>query len=121
MITKTAIDSMDTTTDNTCRLELHQEKIADLRRDLVEVQDSLFKMGLDDTDKLMGVLAEMEKGIFECSLRIKELLQPSKDPTAASTPSDSSGVKLPKLEVPTFSGKVLEWQTFWETISSIHP
>lgn len=114
-----AVDSMDTAANNTCRLQLHQDKIADLRRDLTEIRDCIFAIGLDDTDKLMGVLAEVDKGIFTLSLHIKELLQPLKDP--AKTTSDSSGVKLPKLDTPTFSGNVLEWQTFWEQFRvSVH-
>ena len=110
---------MSMTTDNTCSLQLHQEKIADLRHDLAEIHDSAFKMGLNDAGKLMGMLTEIEKEIFECSL-----LQSSKDPpttSTTSTTSDSYGVKLPKLDIPTFSGNVLEWQTFWEQFRvSVH-
>ena len=57
---KSTVDSMSTTTDNTCCLQLHQEKIADLRHDVAEICDSAFKMGLDDADKLMGMLTEIE-------------------------------------------------------------
>ena len=70
------------------------------------------------------MLTEIEKEIFECSLCIKELLQSSKDPpttSTTSTTSDSSGVKLPKLDIATFSGNVLEWHTFWEQFRvSVH-
>ena len=31
-----------------------------------------------------------------------------------SESADRKGVKLPKLDVPTFDGNVLNWQTFWE-------
>lgn len=38
-----------------------------------------------------------------------------------SLTSDSSGVRLPKLDIPIFSGKVLKWQTFWEQFRvSVH-
>ena len=116
-----AVDSLDKEANNTCRLQLHQEKLADLRRDLSEIRDSLFVMGIDDHDKLMGVLGATEKGIFECSLRIKQLLQTTKDSTTVSVTSDGSGVKLPKLDVPTFNGNILNWQTFWEQFRiSVH-
>ena len=116
-----AVDSMDTAVDNTCRLQLHQEKISDLKRDLTEIRDSLFAMGLDNTDKLMATLEKMEHGIFECSLHIKELLQPVKGTATTPMVHDNSGVKLPKLDIPTFSGNVLEWQTFWEQFRvSVH-
>lgn len=44
--------------------------------------------------------------------------------TLSSTPSstpDSSGIKLPKLDVPTFDGNLLSWKTFWEQFTvSVH-
>ena len=69
-------------------------------------------MGLDDGDKLMGVHADLEKGTFDCSLRIRQLLQKTKRPGTSSAISDGTGVKLPKLDVPTFSGDILHWRTF---------
>ena len=34
---------------------------------------------------------------------------------------DSKGIKLPKLEVPTFDRDILNWKTFWEQFcASIH-
>ena len=57
------------------------------------------------------------------TLKVKRLLSPSSDPSSPSTlpPKDSSNVKLPKLEVPSFSGNVLHWQSFWERFTiSVH-
>lgn len=120
-----AVVSLPGDAGDACRLQLHQEKVADLRRDLAEIRDSPLVLGLDDSDTLMGVLARLEKGIFECSLRVKQLLQTAKptpkDPTASPVTSDGSGVKLPKLDVPTFSGNILEWQSFWDQFRvSVH-
>ena len=43
------------------------------------------------------------------------------EPTPAPTHSDSKGVKLPKLDVPTFDGNILNWKCFWEQFSiSVH-
>ena len=33
-------------------------------------------------------------------------------PTLATT--DSTGVKLPKLGVPTFDGNIIHWKQFWD-------
>lgn len=116
-----AVDSLDMGTDNTCRLQLHQERIADLRRELAEIRDNLLTMGLDDTDELMRNHGDLDKGIFDCTLRIKQLLRPTKDSATSSATGDSSGVKLPKLDVPSFNGNILNWQTFWEQFCiSIH-
>ena len=36
-------------------------------------------------------------------------------------PIVSSGVKLPKIDVPTFKGNIMEWQSFWEQFDvSVH-
>ena len=45
-------------------------------------------------------------------------------PGPASTRASSSaakGIKLPKIEVPTFDGNILHWPTFWEQFEvSVH-
>ena len=38
-----------------------------------------------------------------------------------SSATMATGVKLPKIDVPTFDGNILNWQTFWEQFSiAIH-
>lgn len=57
-------------------------------------------MELEDTDKLVQGCLLLEKGIFECLLCIKQLLQQNMKDTISPSPSgDSTGVKLPKLDV----------------------
>lgn len=51
-------------------------------------------------DELVGVHGGLEKGIFDCSLCIKELLQGSKGHDSSYTTSDGKGVRLPKIDVP---------------------
>ena len=52
-------------------------------------------------------------------LKLKRILNSvSSDPPPSQ---DTSGVKLPKLEVPSFNGNLLHWQSFWEHFSiSVH-
>ena len=50
----------------------------------------------------------MSKEIFDVCLKIRRLLH---------TPvrvAHKDGIKLPKIDVPTFDGDMLNWQTFWE-------
>ena len=71
---------------------------------------------------MTSAVLRVEKGVFDCSLQIKKLLRTHATPssTPSSTP-DSSGVKLPKLDVPTFDGNLLNWKTFWEQFTvSVH-
>ena len=78
-------------------------------------------MNLDDADDLMQRHAILEKGFFDCSLLIKERLKTVHCSTASSASKDGNGVRLPKLDVPTFSGDILNWQTFWEQFCvSVH-
>ena len=55
-------------------------------------------------------------------IKIKKLLvvpRHASDPTTSS--SDEKSLKLPKLDVPTFDGKVIHWRSFWEQFDiSIH-
>ncbi len=55
-------------------------------------------MKLEDSDDLYASQHRLETLIFECR------------PSA----SDSKGVRLPKLQAPTFDGKFTNWMSFWE-------
>ena len=56
--------------------------------------------------------------MFDCSLKVKKALNLQHGTTSTV---DGKWVKLPKLEVPTFDGDILDWKTFWEQFSvSIH-
>ena len=115
-----ATAAMDKKVNNTCRLQLHQEQLSEFRRELAEIRDALLTMGLDGSDDLMETHEGLEKRLFDCSLCIKELLYISKDLVSPSA-GDGKGVRLPKLDVPTFNGDILTWQTFWEQFCvSVH-
>ena len=81
--------------------------------------DELDRMELDDSDKLFGLQDTLESQV---SVKIKKLLAPACTPSEASTPpSESKGVRLPKLDVPTFDGNILNWRSFWEQFRiSVH-
>ena len=77
-------------------------------------------MKIDDSPDLNGLLSWVEKALFEYSQKVCKLLH-SQSPYSAPSDSDMKGVKLPKLEVQTFDGKILEWATFWEQFKvSVH-
>ena len=71
-------------------------------------------------DLLVHVQAsKLEKTALDLGLRIERL---SYRPDESSPkPTVSSGVKLPKIDVPTFKGNIMEWQSFWEQFDvSVH-
>ena len=75
---------------------------------------NMFSLDLDDTtNKLYELHRQHNKGIFECSLEIKELLPPSTQPLdTIATPGETQGIKLPKVDVPKFDGNVVNWTMF---------
>ena len=78
--------------------------------------NDLVAMKLSESDTLFTTQANLEKGVFDCSLKIKKLLSmnASTATTPVTPPIDFKGVKLPKLDVPTFDGQVVNWRSFWE-------
>ena len=76
---------------------------------------------LEEGDDLYTHQVEVEKRVFDCSLKIKKLLQSQANLTTSSSASSGRGVRLPKLDVPTFDGNILNWRTFWDQfLVSVH-
>ena len=118
-----ATDSLTAGSDDTCLLHQHEESLADLKRELGEVRNCLLPLDLEDGDELNVLQAEAERAMFDCSLKIKKLLHSKASATMAHSPATpgASGVKLPKLEVPTFDGNMVNWRSFWEQFTvSVH-
>ena len=108
--------------DAVCLLQQYQEQLTEFKSEHSSVRTSLLSYDVEDTSDLSRLLVRVEKGVFDCSLQIKKLLRSHATPssTPSSTP-DSSGVKLPKLDVPTFDGNLLNWKMFWEQFTvSVH-
>ena len=68
----------------------------------------------------------IEKTLFDLNLKISRLHQEKvKFEETESIPRDtkmySTGVKLPKISVPSFDGSLLNWSIFWEQFeTAIH-
>jgi hypothetical protein len=79
-------------------------------------------MELDESDKLFKLQDTLEGQVFDCSVEIKKLLSPARTKSDTSTPPPKhKGVRLPKLDVPTFDGNLLNWRSFWEQFRiSVH-
>ena len=105
-----------------CLIQQYGEQIHDIKSSLGDTRNTLLSMDLDSGDKLMSTLEGLDKGVFDCSLRIKRLMCFPASPTESATPStEGSGVKLPKLAVPKFDSDIVNWRTFWEQFCvSIH-
>ena len=107
------VSSLSSRPEDVCRLQQHEEQLSDYRKDLAEFRNSLLSSSIEEGDELLGLHSALEKRFFDCSLQIKELLRPSTDPpepTSIPAPSDSKGVKLPRLDTPSFDGNILNWK-----------
>ena len=72
-----------------------------LKHDLANVGDKITSLEKDRPD-LTDYEGPLDKAIFKLGLQIKRLMSD----LSSSVPKDlaSSGVKLPRIEVPTFNG-----------------
>lgn len=118
-----AVSDLPSDPSDACLLRQYEEKTNDLNKDLAKVQDDLHRTELDESDELFKLQDTLEQQVFECSVKIKKLLSPACVPSESATPppSETKGVRLPKLEVPTFDGNILNWRSFWEQFRiSVH-
>ena len=96
-------------------LHQYQEQLSNFKKELADIRYNLLSLGLKEGDDLLTMVNGLDEEIFGCSLQIKKLLLfPNPTSGSLSTSSDGKGVKLPKIDVPTFDGNLLNWQTFWE-------
>ena len=99
-----------------------QEEVADFKRDLAALYDELISHEIDEGDDLSASHSSTEIELSRLATKIKGLLVGTPGKTTRTTgSSDISGVRLPKLEVPTFDGNIIHWKQFWEQFSiSVH-
>ena len=120
------VTSLPEDVDDISLLQQYQEQVADYKRELAELNGRLLM--LDDEEEVRSLFtshSKLEKMLFECSHVIRKLIN-SCSLRTKSTPtpvvdSTCTGVKLSKLEVPTFDGNLLNWKQFWgQFCASVH-
>ena len=67
---KDAISSLVEDTEP-CLLQQYGEQIQDIKKELVDTNNSLLAIELNESDELAIKLSQLESGVFDCSLRIK--------------------------------------------------
>ena len=79
-------------------------------------------MSAADATDLSETISGLDKEMFDVSIKIKEFLYPY-DYKVPLTPTEatSHGVRLPKLDVPTFDGDILNWSTFYGAVLHCSP
>ena len=101
-----------------CLLQQLEEQTASLKRDLDNVGERIASLEKDWPD-LSDLEDTLDKVLFKLSLQIKRLLNDTS--SNALKASNTSGVKLPRIDVPTFDGNIVNWAMFWEQFeAAIH-
>ena len=96
------------------------DQLNDFKTELGSIREAVLATGVDSSASLCSTISKLDKGIFDIMLKLKKLLYPSKDTSSDPIPT-THGVRLPKLDVPTFDGDILKWTTFWEQFAvSVH-
>ncbi len=100
---------------DSCLLHQYEEQLSALKNELSRVSDEVLSYEGDDEAGLSEHLSKLNKAIFDVSLRLKRLRKG--EISTSATSSEGDGMKLPKLEVPTFDGSITNWRSFWEQFS----
>ena len=93
--------------------------MTEVKAEMTALESSLLNSYVPTDDPVMQNQARVDKAAFDCQLRIKKHLRAlTTTPTKAS---EATATKLPKLELPTFHGDILQWKNFWEQFCvSVH-
>ena len=105
-------------------IEQYRSQLSDYKTLLSEIHTVLLSVeNKDDAVAELTLHSELEATMFACSHHVRKLLRTHKDSGDARNPTESagSGVRLPKIAVPTFDGDILSWRQFWEQFRvSVH-
>ena len=97
-------------------LNQYSEQLTDFKTELGTIRQNVLTRGVESTGELFTIIAGLAERIFSASLNVKKLLYPCREAPVfeewSLAASASHGVKLPKLDVPTFDGDILNWRTF---------
>lgn len=106
----TAID------DDEDALEEYRDQLVELRAELNELRDPLLTSEVTLDDPIVVEQSRADKKLFDCLVNIKKRLR-----SRTTSTTEATSTKLPKLELPTFNGDILQWKNFWEQFCvSIH-
>ena len=85
----------------------HEAQLADYKSQLSVIREELLAADriLED-DPLFKLHDDLEKQLFDCSHIVRRRLAQCKADSPPTAPVASSGVKLPKLDVPVFDGNM---------------
>ena len=112
--------------DNSTSQELLEAAVSDFDKRLssLDEQQAQFELELEDLSELEADIEETDKFRRSarkiCAEAAKRLKTDSDESDNVSTSSkDNTEVKLPRLELPKFSGELTDWQSFWDRFEAL--
>ena len=102
------------------RLRGQEGKIKVLKQELKEIKKDL--ISVVDADELEEKRAALKQLLYDLNIELNRLARTKEEkPPTISGATSITGNKLPRIEVPTFDGNILNWWIFWEQFdSAIH-
>ena len=105
-----AIEAMETTpATDCCLMQQHDEQVNCIKMELIDISHQIASID-EDTSDLEHLEKRISKTIFRTSLQARRQLQ------YLPPVIRKDGIKLPKLDIPTFDGNVINWCFFGNSI-----
>ena len=105
-----------------CLVEKVKKDVDMLTNKLSDIVEDILSLPEDDTASL-NEATSMEDELGSMTLKLIKLThdRERRDHRTTDEASASPGVRLPKISIPTFDGKILSWKSFWEQFdATIH-
>ena len=105
-----------------CLVEKVKKDVDMLTNKLSDIVEDILSLPQDDTASL-NEATSMDDELGRTTLKLIKLThdRERRDHRTMDEASASPGVRLPKISIPTFDGKILSWKSFWEQFdATIH-
>ena len=98
-----------------------EKRINDLQLQSKEIEKDI--LSIEDAPELEKRRVTLEQLLYDVGIEVSRLAGSKEDkpPLATSGMTEMSRIKLPRIEIPSFDGNILNWRLFWEQFeSAIH-
>ena len=105
-----------------CLIRKMKKDVYILTKKLSDIVEDIFSLPEDDT-ALLNKVTSMEDELGNSRVKLIKLThdREKREHRTAEEASASSGVRLPKISIPTFDDKIVSWKRFWEEFdATIH-
>ena len=95
-------------------LTRYLDEIKNLEGELQALKKDIFS--LEDIGERVRKASDIKGSLFDLGVAISRLMERTKKEPSPQviTPPMLAGVNLPRIEIPTFDGNILNWRLFWE-------